>query len=186
MMKIKIQLIPEQGLNLLFSEKDDWVQKNIQEAMQAILMGAPKIEGHLSVFKTGSNVSVNGNCSIHFQAECNRCLCHFNDVLDFPILRHLIPMHDARMQVATADADETLELADEDMNFSYYENESVDLGKILKEETVLVLPIKVVCQENCKGLCVNCGVNLNQSQCQCRLGDALSPFQVLKNYPIKK
>lgn len=185
-MEIKIQLIPEQGLNFLFSDHDAWVKNNIETAMQEILIGEPKIDGHISVFKTGSNISVNGNCSIHFQADCNRCLCRFEDVLDFPMIRHLIPKHDARMKVATADGDETLELADEDMHFSYYENESINLGKILKEETVLVLPIKVVCQENCKGLCVNCGVNLNQTQCACDLDDALSPFQVLKNFPIKK
>jgi len=37
----------------------------------------------------------------------------------------------------------------------------------LREQVLLALPLKVTCREDCRGLCVHCGKNLNEEQCSC-------------------
>lgn len=43
----------------------------------------------------------------------------------------------------------------------------IDITEPLKEEILLSLPIKPLCEANCKGICPSCGQNLNEKQCDC-------------------
>lgn len=52
--------------------------------------------------------------------------------------------------------------------FYDYEDELLDLTPPLREAIILNLPMKVLCQEECKGLCPICGQDLNESDCHCR------------------
>ena len=47
------------------------------------------------------------------------------------------------------------------------ENEKVDVNKIALSDLVLELPTKMLCSEDCKGLCPVCGCDLNESECNC-------------------
>lgn len=47
----------------------------------------------------------------------------------------------------------------------------INLAALLWEEFILALPEKVLCKPNCKGLCRNCGQNLNAGPCACRPDD---------------
>jgi uncharacterized protein len=54
--------------------------------------------------------------------------------------------------------------------YLYFENPGqgeLDISKDLSEEISLNLPINIVCDENCKGLCPRCGINLNTGNCDC-------------------
>ena len=44
----------------------------------------------------------------------------------------------------------------------------VDLDELVNEEVSLSLPNKILCKEDCKGLCPKCGANLNVKQCNCK------------------
>ena len=44
---------------------------------------------------------------------------------------------------------------------------TVDFGKIVREAVLLALPMKLLCSEDCKGLCPICGGNLNENPCDC-------------------
>lgn len=46
--------------------------------------------------------------------------------------------------------------------------EFIDLNEEVRQEIILGLPIKILCKEDCKGLCLNCGVDLNKEQCKCQ------------------
>lgn len=43
----------------------------------------------------------------------------------------------------------------------------IDLTPLLTEEIIANIPIKILCRENCRGLCPKCGANLNDNPCQC-------------------
>jgi uncharacterized protein len=43
----------------------------------------------------------------------------------------------------------------------------IDLSEAIREEIILNIPMKNICDTNCKGICVGCGVNLNNEECQC-------------------
>jgi uncharacterized protein len=56
---------------------------------------------------------------------------------------------------------------EEDANFSFYKGAEIDLGEILREHLALEIPIRYLCSESCKGLCPQCGQNLNSAACSC-------------------
>lgn len=56
---------------------------------------------------------------------------------------------------------------DDFFQFINEEQEEIDLTEIVRESIVLSLPIKSLCNENCKGLCFECGKNLNKENCNC-------------------
>ena len=72
----------------------------------------------------------------------------------------------------------------QDIEVAYYkEGEPVDLRPLIAEQIYLKAPQYPYCQDSCKGLCVQCGANLNEQTCSCagRLkSETLSPFSVLK------
>jgi uncharacterized protein len=44
----------------------------------------------------------------------------------------------------------------------------LEIGQEIRDMVVLGLPFKILCSEECRGVCPQCGVNLNQSTCQCQ------------------
>jgi uncharacterized protein len=52
----------------------------------------------------------------------------------------------------------------------------VDLESLLREQIILMMPLKPLCVESCKGLCPQCGANLNRETCKCPAAAANSPF----------
>lgn len=58
----------------------------------------------------------------------------------------------------------------------------IDLEPLIREYTFLEIPIKPICKIDCKGLCGECGQNLNDKDCGHSQADSASPFTILKNY----
>jgi len=57
---------------------------------------------------------------------------------------------------------------DLELNFSINpRDEFIDLTEDIRQEMVLDMPVRVLCKQDCKGLCVHCGANLNTEKCQC-------------------
>ncbi len=72
------------------------------------------------------------------------------------------------------------EVLAEDVNILYLEEPFIDLFEILQEQVYLALPVRVLCSEDCKGICPQCGVTLNDADCRCLSDRMDSPFAVLK------
>jgi uncharacterized protein len=68
---------------------------------------------------------------------------------------------------AQADKSGETELLARDLDFSFYQNERIELDELVLEQLELSLPIRILCQEDCKGLCAQCGTNLNVESCDC-------------------
>ena len=43
----------------------------------------------------------------------------------------------------------------------------IDLSNVVRDTLLLEKPLKTICNKNCKGLCSNCGSNLNFEDCKC-------------------
>ena len=52
---------------------------------------------------------------------------------------------------------------------TFYEDDAIDLADLLREQFYLALPMKPLCRQDCKGLCPQCGTNLNTDTCQCQV-----------------
>jgi len=77
---------------------------------------------------------------------------------------------------------------DENDSVSYlaYDADKVDISKEIYDYVQIAIPLKKICQENCKGLCIQCGTNLNSKSCNCKnekIDDRWLPLQKLKNIP---
>jgi uncharacterized protein len=58
-----------------------------------------------------------------------------------------------------------------------YQDENIDLTQMLQDNVVVNLPTKLLCREDCKGLCSHCGADLNVGNCGCGSeADEASPF----------
>jgi len=63
-------------------------------------------------------------------------------------------------------------------------NPVINLLEDVHSSLVLSLPIKLLCEENCRGLCPTCGVNLNEQKCDCRKDQNDSRWETLKNLQV--
>ena len=80
-------------------------------------------------------------------------------------------------------------LKDDDTDIGFFEGDGLFLADVLREQVLLALPLKVICQSDCRGLCPNCGANLNHEECRCEThatDPRLAPLARLKQDWLKK
>lgn len=58
---------------------------------------------------------------------------------------------------------------EEEDDVLFYEENTIDLEKVIVDQLIISLPMKFTCDHNCKGLCSQCGKSLNKETCQCTL-----------------
>ncbi|OGS12281.1 MAG: hypothetical protein A2234_01970 [Elusimicrobia bacterium RIFOXYA2_FULL_58_8] len=63
--------------------------------------------------------------------------------------------------------------------------EYIDARELIRETAALLVPLKVVCSESCKGRCPQCGIELNKESCSCVMDKSL-PFRALEKFAVKK
>ncbi|HSC27051.1 MAG TPA: DUF177 domain-containing protein [Vicinamibacterales bacterium] len=120
---------------------------------------AAPVELTMAVSKTGSDVfDVTGRVRTRLGLACSRCLEPFEIAVDAPFELRYLP------QTQNAGEGER-EIADEDLATAYYREGMLDLSDLLKEQFQLALPMKPLCSESCRGLCPECGANLNRAAC---------------------
>lgn len=134
-----------------------------------------KIKGWYTVVE--EKVAVYLDLSTSAMFECDSCLnpakVDFNLKISETFLKE--------KPVEETDADEEI-----DENYRIYDGDQIDLMPIINEQVVLAIPSKVLCKDDCKGMCNRCGQNFNEGDCKCdkndREGDDNNPFAVLKKY----
>ena len=121
-------------------------------------------------------LKVVGRFSTVLMETCCRCLARFEKRLDQEVDLLFIPREMMPDEI-------DVELADEDMNIASYVDK-VDLAQVIDEQVALSLPMKILCSEECKGICPRCGRDLNQGECGCSVERVDERLLVLKD--IKK
>ena len=61
----------------------------------------------------------------------------------------------------------SVKMAEDDLTTAFYREGSLDVIELLREQFQLALPMKPLCAEACRGLCPECGANLNRTECGC-------------------
>ncbi|MBI2082544.1 MAG: DUF177 domain-containing protein [Deltaproteobacteria bacterium] len=180
-MKIKISEIPVEGVHLTAElASDPWFGEVVRETFRKDSDGQNKASASLFLEKTCDNISLRGVASLDLKQECDRCLDFFPYHLSVPIEMTLAPLQNVQ------GGEKTEELTTEDENFSFYKGEEINLSEIIRETLVLALPIRYLCQESCKGICPQCGINLNHNACNCHDQTGHSQFAVLKKFNFRK
>jgi uncharacterized protein len=115
----------------------------------------------------GDRYRLTGRVLATLELDCGRCLEAFRLPLDVEVDLTYVPQPAASAAASEADADE-VELGAEDLTTAYYQDEILDLAHMLREQFYLALPMRPLCREACRGLCPQCGTNLNVDTCACR------------------
>jgi uncharacterized protein len=135
------------------------------------------IVGKISFSNTGSVIIVRGFFKTSIELECSRCLNNFIMDLDIPIEEELLIAKEVAGDFSDSDSDN--ELPEEEQE-PVFENNIFNLSEVIRQSIIASLPISTICKEDCKGICVNCGKNLNEDICNCQPEDVDSPFSALK------
>lgn len=143
---------------------------------------------------------LDAHLTVPYHALCDRCLTDVVDKLDVDIDEQFVPDKAWSVQeyITKVDAQtrrrvdvdsynygieqDAVEDWEEDEIFTY-RGHILDLRDAIEQLMIMALPYQMICRENCKGLCTNCGQNLNEGSCSCQDEadeDNNSPFADLK------
>ncbi|MCK9376181.1 MAG: DUF177 domain-containing protein [Syntrophobacterales bacterium] len=167
-LQINLKSIPETGLDLAIDLGPEWFARWREEDPDLEFADA-HITGRVNLSKHGQDILVRGQLTGHLELACSRCLESFEAPADAEFDLLLAPR-------STAAGGEDEELSQEDLDLDYYSGEIIDVESLIKEQIILMIPLKPLCQDDCRGLCPRCGANLNQETCQCRNDNVNSPF----------
>jgi len=92
---------------------------------------------------------------------CSRCLEGF----EMPVAEAFDVLFLPHTPAGTA---EERMIEDDDLSTAFYEDNVIDLGQLMQEQCYLAVPMKPLCQEGCRGICPDCGTNLNTASCVCQ------------------
>jgi uncharacterized protein len=109
--------------------------------------------------RENQRIQAQGKIKTTISLACVRCLEQFELKINsrFDIILFPKEMVDLR----------STSLDEEELEYIFFENDQIDLEKILIEQVNLFIPFKPICDPGCKGICPGCGANLNISACPC-------------------
>ncbi|MBI5250207.1 MAG: DUF177 domain-containing protein [Desulfomonile tiedjei] len=167
-MKIKIDELTENGLELNFSGQEDILSRALESIPESPGLGLdPRITGHVSFTVDGENIFLIGSVKGLLHLQCSRCLA------DFDLERELDLSLVLRRELATPPEEhEIMKAEGDEIQISGME---IDLGKIIAQELLLSVPMKPLCNEDCPGLCPDCGSPKGSDGCICSEQDRTDP-----------
>ena len=123
----------------------------------------------------GRELLVKAETSLTAQIPCDRCLKMVEEELNLQVERHVDLLPDAI-------------LSDELDESTFIDGYNLDVDQLLHSEMLAVWPAKVLCDDDCQGICSVCGQNLNEGNCNCEdtgldprmsaIRDMFSSFQI--------
>ena len=153
-MKILVARIPQEGSHYKGSDPGEILEITDDPFI--------RVEGDVCYDLFAQCVSeelvVRGSLSVELGLRCTRCTVFFSttvSVSDF-----------LRAYSASKDID------------------SVDITADMREDLLLHIPGFPVCSEGCKGLCAQCGADLNKDPCSCGTGERPNPWMALDNLDL--
>jgi uncharacterized protein len=106
-------------------------------------------------------IRVQGVLRVETETACDRCL----EAIQLPMHSPFDLVYMPAGETSDGGEDEIDEAA---VEVGFYEGNGLELEDVLREVVLLALPMQIVCDEACKGICAVCGQNRNQRECNCR------------------
>ena len=122
----------------------------------------------------GNEVFVNGHVDTRAQVECDRCL----KPIELPVNA------DFELEYITGSEYESsavAELTEAEMSVAVFDGDALDVDEIVKEQILLAVPTRMLCREDCKGICPQCGVDRNKGECNCETKEIDPRWAALKD-----
>lgn len=101
-------------------------------------------------------IDVKGEATVPWHSQCRRCLVAIEGTTTTNIGEFVREINDDDEEASES---ETYQ----------FEGDELDLEPLIRDAIVLALPLTALCREDCAGLCPNCGINRNESTCDCEI-----------------
>ena len=138
MIKFSAARLEKESIELSGSEPAEFLDLSADDLYEVV----SEIDYDLLVKKVSGGALVSGNCRVIVASECGRCL------------------EPVEVEIAAEDIEMFLDLDE-------YGDE-IDISEDIRCELLLEFPMNLLCDDDCPGLCPECGVNLNEEQCKCK------------------
>ena len=131
-------------------EQDFFFEYNLDQQISDIpnVEVAPlvKVSGYIAL--TGNHQAyVEGQVNFTLCGECTKCLK--NTAREYTV-------------------DFAEDLCENNIDGYSVVNDRVDLTKIVTDAILINMPVTLLCSDDCQGICLGCGVNLNDEKCKCK------------------
>lgn len=168
-MQFHMQEMMSKGLKATINEQLD--MSYLFKGRQDVYRTEP-LRVSLTVVGHEDFIAVDGELSIDMELACSRCL-------DSTKAHIVIPLSEKFKQVDSVE--ETDEDEDKDDDFIEVAGERLNLLPVVEESLLLFMPFAPLCDNECRGLCPNCGQNLNERKCSCSTEKIDPRFAALKD-----
>ena len=122
------------------------------------------------------NKDLLADLSIEYTVEkpCDRCLKLARESV---VTRYQAKLVDESCKDILEDEEDLSE-------YEYMEKNRIEIDRLAREVVVISLPMKSLCDENCEGLCPVCGIDLNNSECDCEKAQVDPRLDILKGLKL--
>ncbi len=171
---VKFHEVPQGGLDFEFSQKSG----ELNQVLFDILGDYPVYHAILHITPMNAMVKLKGEIKGELRNICSRCAEDFSQSYSKNFLTAFYKSDEGIKNFSGAIND-----LEGSFDLEFLEGSEIDLAEVIHEQVAIEIPFKPLCSENCKGLCVKCGTNLNTSTCNCTINieKANSPFEKLKS-----
>jgi uncharacterized protein len=174
-MIFEINEIPEGGLNFDLLEDKEHFEINQSDCS---LTDGVKVCGKLT--KIEREVFFAGYLEAPLLVTCTRCLKPFSLQVKNNVEARFVP----REKQSSPGSE--VEISETDIEKEIYEEDKIDLHGSIRDQILLEVPLIHLCQENCKGICPECGIDRNSDPCACENYGEIDPrFAVLQKLKDK-
>jgi uncharacterized protein len=136
------------------------------------------LEIHCDLSKNLDLILAKGWVAGKMSLPCARCLKSFERPY-----KSFFEIHYRKKPEAMAEETD-LEFSADEVETVYFDGETLDIGEQVRQTILLSVPMRVLCREDCRGLCGGCGVDLNVETCRCGEPPSDSRWEALKKVKI--
>jgi uncharacterized protein len=152
--------------SVLHVEFDQSVEIDLSNVDDAVL-NPVHVKG--SIYSTGDGFFLDGKLFYSYRDSCARCLAEVEGEIETEISGKILE-------------DEESKLEESDEKLIAYRNDEIFLDEIITDAILLSMPMRIICREDCKGLCPKCGKDLNKEECECQSDDVDPRLAKLRNF----
>lgn len=142
-------------------------------AIEVKIVSPIKFDG--IVYRVSDNYALDLKITYSIKTDCDRCLKSLEREVETRLFGKLVDNHDESL-IDNEDFEELI----------YLDKKRIDLSDHIVEQVITSIPMKNLCEDDCKGLCHICGVDFNIETCQCHNNIVDPRFEKLKElFPDK-
>ena len=123
--------------------------------------GTDRAQGWVRVIRTHQGVLVRARLETQVWLNCSRCVRVFEHSF-------VLTMEEESFPTIDPETGRKTKPLEEDEGEIYLDDQHVlDMTEVVRQYVLTGVPIKPLCRKECRGLCPECGTNLNEEKCEC-------------------